>query len=151
MLDEHFNCNEGEAMKQSRPRYYRLLPALLVMAAIFWLSNQPASEMNSVFLPWFQALFPAMEGFDWGHYAAYFVLALAFDYYGGERSDRMSAKLIIVLLCTLYGITDEYHQRFIAGRTSDFQDLLHDAIGASAAVLLIRIPILKRWWRRVAN
>ncbi|MBD3918099.1 VanZ family protein [Paenibacillus sp. PR3] len=138
-------------MKQSRLRLYRLLPAVLVMAAIFWLSDQPASEMNTVFLPWFQELFPSMEGFDWGHYAAYFALALAFDYYGGKGSDRVSAKLIIVLLCTLYGITDEYHQQFVEGRTPDYHDLLHDAIGASAAVLLISIPTLRRWWRRVAN
>lgn len=138
-------------MKQSRLRLYRLLPALLVMAAIFWLSDQPASEMNTVFLPWFQELFPSMEGFDWGHYAAYFGLALAFDYYGGKRSDRVSVKIIIVLLCTLYGITDEYHQKFVEGRTPDYHDLLHDAIGASAAVLLVSIPTLRRLWRRVAN
>ncbi|GMK41616.1 hypothetical protein PCCS19_46730 [Paenibacillus sp. CCS19] len=138
-------------MKQSRLRLFRLLPAILVMGAIYWLSDQPSSEMNTVFLPWFQELFPAMEGFDWGHYVAYFVLALAFDYYGGERSDRVSVKIIIVLLCTLYGITDEYHQRFIDGRTSDYHDLLHDAIGAFAAVSLVGIPAIRRCWRRVAN
>ncbi|PWW06159.1 VanZ family protein [Paenibacillus cellulosilyticus] len=138
-------------MKQSRLRFYRLIPALLVMAAIYWLSDQPGSEMNSVFLPWFQELFPAMEGFNWGHYAAYFVLALTFDYFGGKSSDKWLNKVIIVLLCTLYGVTDEYHQLFVEGRTTDYQDLLHDAIGAAAAVLLVSVPAIRQWWRRVAN
>lgn len=138
-------------MKQSRLRLYRLIPALLVMAAIYWLSDRPSSEMDSVFLPWFQELFPAMEGFNWGHYVAYFVLALAFDYYGGRRSDNIMNKVIIVLLCTLYGMTDEYHQLFVEGRTTDYQDLLHDALGAITAVLLVSIPTLRGWWRRLAN
>lgn len=121
------------------------------MLTIFILSAQPGSELNTFFLPWFQQLFPAMEGFDWGHYAAYFVLALAFDFYFGSKADRITVKLLIVVLCTLYGITDEYHQLYVPGRTYDYNDLLHDAIGASAAMAFTTIPFIMKLWRRVAR
>ena len=37
-------------------------------------------------------------------------------------------------ITTLYGASDEYHQRFVPGRTSDARDLVADAIGAATAI-----------------
>ena len=38
-----------------------------------------------------------------------------------------------VLAATLYGVTDEFHQRYVPGRESDLRDVAADAIGAGAA------------------
>lgn len=35
---------------------------------------------------------------------------------------------------TLYGVSDEYHQSFVPGRTPDVLDLWADAIGAASAI-----------------
>lgn len=37
-------------------------------------------------------------------------------------------------LATLYGVSDEYHQSFVPGRTADPADALADASGAAVAV-----------------
>ncbi|GFN32029.1 VanZ family protein [Paenibacillus xylaniclasticus] len=129
--------------------HIRSIPSILVMAIIFYLSAQPGKELNTVFLPWFQNLFPAMSDFNWGHYAAYFVLAVAFDYYAGARSDRLAVKGWIVLACIVYGVTDELHQLGVEGRMFDLNDLLHDGIGACTAMLLFSIPPVRKRWRRL--
>jgi hypothetical protein len=38
------------------------------------------------------------------------------------------------LVATLYGVTDEWHQVYVPGRTSELRDLVNDAVGALAAV-----------------
>lgn len=139
----------GNPSGAQRYSHYRIVPALLVMAAIFLLSAQPGSELDTVFLPWFQKLFPSMNGFNWGHYAAYFALGVAFDFYAGRRSDRLAVKGWIALACVAYGITDEIHQLGVEGRMFDLNDLLHDAIGACTAMLLLSVPLVRRRWRRL--
>jgi VanZ family protein len=39
---------------------------------------------------------------------------------------------VAVVLSTLYGISDEWHQRFVPGRTPDAMDVVADAVGAAA-------------------
>ncbi|QHT61878.1 VanZ family protein [Paenibacillus lycopersici] len=136
-------------MKQTARRSLALLPSVLTMAAIFWLSSRTGDELNTV-LPWLQKLFPSMADFNWGHFVAYFALALAYAYGFGRRAERLSAKAAVVLLCLAYGLTDEYHQSFVAGRSPDFEDLLHDGIGAALAMLLLTFPPVIKQWRRLA-
>lgn len=131
-------------------RLIRFAPMAAVMAAIFYASSRTGSEMNTL-LPFFRKLFPAMEGFDWGHFAAYAILAAAFLWaLDGERPKWRSMGAA-VLLCLLYGLTDEYHQRFVEGRMSDLKDLRNDGIGASAAMLLLRLPGLSRLYARLPH
>jgi VanZ like family len=136
-------------MKQTVRRMAALLPAASMMLAIFWLSSRTGSELDSA-LPWFRELFPSMSSFDWGHFIAYFALGLSYAYAFGARAARFPAKALVVLLCVLYGLTDEYHQSFVAGRTPDPSDLLHDAVGAALAMLLLTVPPVFRQWRRLA-
>ena len=61
------------------------------------------------------------------------------------RGISIWAAWIAVLLATLYGVTDEVHQRFVPGRTAEVTDLIADALGATVAVGLI-------WaWQFVVN
>ncbi|MFB9330602.1 VanZ family protein [Paenibacillus aurantiacus] len=140
---------QGKADFERGRRFIRLVPALLWMGIIFALSSRTGDEMNT-FLPWFQAIFPAMSSFDWGHFVAYFVLALTFDYGFGRSGDRLIVKALIVFLCLLYGITDEFHQSFVGGRSPDIHDLRNDTIGAALAVICLAIPFVRRRWRKWA-
>ncbi|MBW7474215.1 VanZ family protein [Paenibacillus oenotherae] len=133
----------------SRRSKWRFIPALAVMATIYMFSSRSGDDLNSV-LPWFQKLFPAMQSFDWGHFVAYFGLALALDYGFGARGDSWKGKLLIVAICGIYGVTDEYHQSFVGGRSPDLWDIRNDCIGAAIAVLVIAIPAIRRRWRRLA-
>jgi VanZ family protein len=44
--------------------------------------------------------------------------------------------LAAVVLVSLFGITDEFHQSFTPGRSVEFEDWLADTLGASLAVAL---------------
>lgn len=55
------------------------------------------------------------------------------------RWDRVTRRrcLVAVLLAVAYGITDEFHQSFVPGRSPDVADLVADGLGASLAVGLL--------------
>lgn len=141
--------NQMSKKKQSftSRRIIRFIPALLWMAVIFMLSSRTGDEVNTM-LPFFQKLFPGMTDFNWGHFVSYFILAAALDFGFGARSDRLYMKVVIVLLCGLYGITDEYHQSFIGGRMMDIIDVRNDMIGAAIWTIVVSIPFLRNVWRR---
>jgi VanZ family protein len=42
------------------------------------------------------------------------------------------------LLGSLYGVSDEVHQLYVAGRTCDFADMLADTVGVGLGLLLVQ-------------
>jgi VanZ family protein len=48
----------------------------------------------------------------------------------GLRSMSLGAVLGAAVISILYGVSDEFHQRFVPGRTFDVFDMLADAIGS---------------------
>lgn len=61
-----------------------------------------------------------------------------------NRQITWSSLWIAFVLVTLYGISDEFHQRFVPGRHGRLADVLFDASGALMMILLIRRV---RWLR----
>jgi VanZ family protein len=55
----------------------------------------------------------------------------------GLRNVSWRAVLVAILISSLYGVTDEYHQRFTPGRSFDVLDMLADAIGSIAGASAI--------------
>jgi VanZ family protein len=61
-------------------------------------------------------------------------------------------------LCVIYAASDEYHQAFVPGRSSDWRDVLSDAAGTAAGLALLSLvqgrldwshrPL--RWFRRTS-
>jgi VanZ family protein len=49
-----------------------------------------------------------------------------------------------VLICSLYGASDEFHQYFVPGRDCDFFDWVGDTLGAILAVLVIKYYLQKK-------
>jgi VanZ family protein len=53
-----------------------------------------------------------------------------------------------VVLATLYGLTDEFHQRFVPGRTPAWDDVAADFAGALAGAAFVGILyIINKLWR----
>jgi len=77
---------------------------------------------------------------DWiTHGTAYLVLGLLVARaVAGGMSRRLSTAgaLTVVGLCTLYGISDEFHQSFVPGRDASAGDVAKDFAGASIAAWL---------------
>lgn len=93
-------------------------------AVIYLLSDQPALPMPQ--------LFPHQDKLH--HFIAYAVMgALAFRAMR-HRLHGNALWLAGVIFCSLYGVSDEYHQSFVPGRMSEVADWLADTLGAAVAV-----------------
>lgn len=137
-------------MKRTQKRIHVLLrwiPALSSMAAIFYLSHQPASTLNH-YLPYFQKLIPKLNSFNAGHFVAYFVLALTVYFAFGVKYANWKGRMFTILFCFLYGVTDEIHQLFVEGRSAEISDIRNDTIGATVAMLFVSIPPIHRIYVR---
>jgi VanZ like family len=53
-----------------------------------------------------------------------------------DRGLTVPICLMAIVMAIAYGVTDEWHQSFVPGRTADVTDLLADAAGALTAVTL---------------
>jgi VanZ family protein len=76
------------------------------------------------------------------HFAVYAVLgALILRAVSGRRRSGVtrSGLLVSVFIATLYGVSDEWHQSFVPGRTPDAMDVVADLAGASAGALATAI------------
>lgn len=106
-----------------------MLPLLIWCLTIFWLSSQ--------------STVPAPFWFDHQdklyHAAGYAILGWCWWIWRGKASD--AAWVAGILFCSLYGISDEWHQSFVAGRDSSVGDWLADTLGASAMLWALQ----QRW------
>jgi VanZ family protein len=77
---------------------------------------------------------------DWiTHGTAYGTLAvLTSRAIGANLARKTFPAVLVVLACTLYGISDEIHQSFVPGRDCDPWDVVKDLCGATGGVLLFR-------------
>ncbi|MFC1844343.1 VanZ family protein [Thermodesulfobacteriota bacterium] len=109
--------------------YLRFIPMVGIMGIIFYLSHQPGDFIR---LP----LFPGIDKL--AHCIAYGCLAGAFLYglqpYFNTFNNKFIVTIIVVALCVLFGISDEYHQSFIPGRFVSFWDVVADGLGAILVV-----------------
>lgn len=101
-------------------------PVFAVMATIFALSHTPGG-----------ALPECANGMDkLFHILAYTALGLSALFAKRQRlaEKPTSTALFVILFCLAYGISDEFHQSFIPGRTPSALDLLADVSGGIAAI-----------------
>jgi len=93
------------------------------MGTIFFLSHQSGDTLQ----------LPTFPGADkLAHMTAYGVLALTVLWFYGDKGLKNPVRnaLVAVLFCFFYGISDEFHQSFIAYRDVSVYDLLADTAGA---------------------
>lgn len=102
-------------------------PVWLQMALIFIASSIP----NLTHLPGNMSD-KTGHGIGYGLLGLVLLRALA-----GARAAGVTLRIVLltIVCATAYGVSDEFHQRFVPGRTADVHDVAADAIGASAAAL----------------
>ena len=155
----------GAPARRRVPRFLRplsFLPAVLVMAAIFWFSSQnaEASSMQSLDLTTFLITeYSELFRFHWdpaellqratdlehlvrkaAHFTEYFILSgtliLPMYLVYGRRGKNLLRPLLIV--CALYAVSDEFHQLFLEGRAPLVTDAVIDVLGALACYHIAR-------------
>ncbi len=103
---------------------------ILVMGTIFFLSNQPGDTLSLPDVPNIDKVL---------HAGIYGLLALTTLFAIGKKTTLArpcQVSFLVVVFCMFYGITDEYHQSFVPGRTPSIWDLCADTIGALLMVIL---------------
>lgn len=127
---------------------------LAVMACIFYLSSQPATDSRALsnkvlevlrscfhraasLAPFIQKLnvgYPVVRIRKVAHFTIYLVLGLV-SYLVLPRKWPIWRRLTCVIaLCFVYAITDEIHQHFVAGRNPEVRDVLIDTLGSSVGM-----------------
>lgn len=106
-------------------RLFRLIPALVWAATIFWLSSQPT-------LPDATSLF-------WGedkllHMGAYALLTWLLLW--AEQPQKKSHAYYLAMASLLYGMSDEIHQHFVPPRQASLWDVCADGLGGWIAAVL---------------
>jgi VanZ family protein len=62
----------------------------------------------------------------------------------GQRALRARDFAVAIALTTLYGVSDEIHQRWTPNRTPDWHDVVADALGAALGSLAL---VAMRWMK----
>ena len=107
------------------------LPPIIWGALIFSVSSGSVPKVSTVYWEDFAA-------HKAGHIIEYSVLGiLIWRAFLQEKFKKKSVFIYCVLISFLYGLSDEFHQRFTPHRDSRFRDVIIDTIGASVGVLII--------------
>ena len=72
-----------------------------------------------------------------GHFALYAVLGLLMLRAAATARPAPRIVLSVLTVASLFGAADEWHQRFIPGRSQDAADWLADTLGAGSGVLAV--------------
>lgn len=73
-----------------------------------------------------------------GHAGLFGVLGAALAY-GRMRASAPPPHLVLLLVGSLYGVADEWHQSFVPGRTASPGDLLADVAGVALGYWLVML------------
>lgn len=121
---------------------FRSLPAIGWMGVIYTLSAQDgrtsgslSGGLSEILLSFIQYLgIPLKEDtFHFllrkgAHFTAYLILGLLFAYWLQAKS--LKDYLLCLVFSFLYAASDEFHQRYVPGRSGEFRDILIDSFGA---------------------
>ena len=78
------------------------------------------------------------------HFTEYFILSLLVlrGIRAGRPGTRFAWALLVVAIVACYASLDEFHQRFVPGRTPAVHDVLIDTSGGAAAQLVAALAML---------
>jgi len=105
-------------------------PVALWMTLIYFSSSISAED-----LPKFD--FPNIDKL--AHFVEYFILGALLVRAFSNTSEKTGFKLIFlfsILIASLYGLIDEFHQRFVSGRCPEIFDIISDIIGSLSGALV---------------
>lgn len=108
-------------------------PVAVQALAIFYLSSLP--DLGPI---------PGGVNDKTGHFLGYGILAaLLLRAFAGARLGGVTwhRGVWTILLSSLYGASDEFHQSFVPGRSPDPADWVADTVGAIGAVVVILLLV----------
>lgn len=111
-------------------RNYRIIFPILWAMLIYWLSSLPGNEANKI-LPEF------WNSDKFAHMALYGVFGILIFRAGRLEWLNGSYKVWIavsILIASLYGASDEFHQHFSPGRSCSVGDWVADSMGGAMGV-----------------
>ncbi len=108
------------------------LPVIAYCVIIFAVSSMSQPLPVKVEIPFFDKFLHAVE---YGILSYLLIRALTGTQAG---LSRRAVLISAVLIATLYGASDEFHQMFVPGRNPDILDLLSDFVGAAIVGLIKR-------------
>jgi VanZ family protein len=123
--------------------------ALAWMGLIFYLSSLSQAEasraLESSAVSWMGVLRSYAAHLVLYGVLASLALTSAWSWKSAGATHQMRWAVAAATFTTLYGVSDEYHQSLVFGRSGSFADVLVNAsaaIGAAAGVYL-----MGKWWR----
>ncbi len=88
------------------------------------------------------------------HMVEYAILSLLLyrAFYNSEV-EKGKAGVLAIIISILYGLSDEYHQSFIPGRTSKLRDVGFDTIGAIGIIYIVwnLLPTMPQRLKKLAE
>ncbi len=118
-------------MKETTKKFTKFwLPVIVYCILIFIYSSIPQPIPVRIEIPFFDKILHAME---------YGVLSyLLIRAFVGSKAKLSKGSIIIlaIVLATLYGASDEFHQLFVKNRIADLLDILADFVGATFVGLI---------------
>jgi len=102
------------------------------MILISTLSSIPGQDLPDVKVPYLDKLIHLTE-----YLALGFLLIRAF-LNSNLNISLAKAVILSIIITSFYAVIDEWHQRFISGRSPDYFDFLADFIGASIGIFLYK-------------
>lgn len=115
---------------QKRKIWLVYIPLIIYWVILFTATSLPVERLPSI-------------GFTdkINHFVAYFILAVLLNltliYQRKSQLLFEKAPIATIVICLFYGALDEVHQLFVPGRSAETLDWVADALGTTAAVLLI--------------
>jgi VanZ family protein len=122
-------------MKAEKKRILFITLSIVWAIGIFIFSSIPGSGLPSNMGVWTIA----------GHFSEYFVLAsLLTLVFNIKNRPAWKVAVIAVVIASLYGASDEFHQLFVEGRYCDIYDWITDTTGAIFGAIITVIFSGKR-------
>ena len=108
-------------------RLRRWLPPLLWAGVILFATSVPNDMVPRQLSPYDKLV----------HFSMYAVLAALLTRYVLDGRVAVRAAIVSVACVTAFGAADEWHQRFIPGRSTEFADWVADTLGAVVGVAVV--------------
>jgi len=126
------------------PRWWPAL-AWAVVISLFSTGAFTSENTGRIIIPFLHWLFPSLSPQTLAfthhiirkcaHFTEYFILSLLIlrGIRAGRHGTRLAWALLAIVLVAGYASLDEFHQRFVPGRTPAVRDVLIDTTGGAAA------------------